>query len=169
MHLFISPVCLVAAVHNAWLREGHLSRSELHHSLSTYPPLYSSSPLKYFYFASPLHLNAVRTLCSEPHGRDRPHFVFKSRSHLPQRSFPPSLLCPFVLLASLASTKILDEEKTGSEDLKPFTSHKGQWDKHVKAFRRLIFAPPPTVLNMEYLVLTISWHGHSSHFTQISR
>lgn len=110
MLLFISPVRLVAAVHNAWLREGHPSRPELHHSLSAYPPLYSSSLVKYFYFASP------------PSSQRRAHSLQRAPRAW-QTSFcfqialsPPSAELPSLSPLSFCSPRfhkkqLLDEEK----------------------------------------------------------
>lgn len=154
-------MCLAAAVHTARLHEGHLSSYII---LSALIFLFTLPHLLSIFTLPPpsLHLHAVHTLCSEPHGRDRPHFVFTSRSHLPQWSFPPSLLCPFVLLSPRFG------EETRCEDLKPSASRKQRWDKQVRAFRRLIFAPP----SAEHRVFSadrLLTEGHSSHFTQISR
>lgn len=136
--------CFYSSLLCAWLlHEGHLSRPELRHPLSAYLPLYSSSPLKYFYFTPPpfpfISTPCTRSAASPTGVTDLILFSHRALTSLSGASLP---LSSFLLFSSpLTSAKLLDGEETRCEDLKP--SRKQRWDEHVGAFRRLIFAAPP--------------------------
>lgn len=157
-------MCLAAAVHTARLHEGHLSR----YIILSAPIFLFTLPHLLSIFTLPPSLPSSPRFAASPTGvTDLILFSHRALTSLSGASLPLSSVLLFS--SPLASAKLLDGEKARCDDLKPSASRQQRWDKHVGAFRRLIFPPPPSAEHGVFSADCLLTEGHSSHFTQISR